>query len=393
MKAALHERLEGQGLRRFALAALAAALLAGAAAAAEPSPIRVGQELAGVLERGDKVEPDGSYFDVFALQGQAGQSLSIAMSSRAVDSVLALYVEGHDGPIAINNNADRRGRDARIDIVLPSNGRYLIVANSADPEEAGPYRLSVRERPVAAVSRPGARPIGLGKTVQGELSARSGRAGDASLYDLYQFRGRAGERVRLSLSSSAFEPYLSVHRAGQANDLAFARDHGQRSAEVALTLPADGDYEIWANAATPGQTGRYSLWLGRDGAEATPEVRAIAYGDTIRGELTAGDAKAGDDSFYDIYRFKAARGDEVTVTMRSPMLEAFLAVHRQGEARSIATASDDGFGGRDAELTFVAPADGVYEIWANTLGAGQRGAYVVSLEKIGRRTGEVARNP
>ena len=199
--------------------------------------------------------------------------------------------------------------------------------------------------------------------------------------------------MRLSLSSSVFEPYLSLHHAGQAGDLAFARDHGQRSAEIALTLPADGEYEIWANAATPGETGRYSLWLGRDGTPAAPEVRQIAYGDTVRGELTAGDAKAGDDSFYDIYRFKAARGDEVTVTMRSPMLEAFLAVHRQGEARLSPPPRTMDSGGRDAELSFVAPTDGVYEVWANTLGSGQRGAYAISLEKVGRRTGEVARNP
>ncbi|MDB5453859.1 MAG: peptidase [Caulobacteraceae bacterium] len=380
-------------MRRLACAGALACLLASTAAAAEPPQIRPGQTLSGALQKDDRLEPDGSYFDVFALQGRAGQNVAIDMSSRDLDSVVALYVEGHDGPIAINNNADRRGRDARIDIVLPSDGRYLIVANSAEPGESGRYRLSVREtRPVAA-ARPGGRTIGLGKTVQGELSARSGRAGDASLYDLYQFRGRAGDRVRLSLASNDFEPYLSLHKAGQAMDLAFGRDQGQRSAEVAVTLPVDGDYEIWANAATPGQTGRYSLWLGRDGAVVAPDVRPIAYGDTVRGELTAGDAKARDDSLYDVYRFKAARGDEVTVTMRSPMLEAFLAIHRQGQEGSIATASDDGFGGRDAELSFVAPVDGFYDVWANTLGAGQRGAYVISLERIGRRTGEVARNP
>ena len=142
-----------------------------------------------------------------------------------------------------------------------------------------------------------------------------------------------------------------------------------------------------------GSAGRYALWLGRDGAAAAPPIKAIAYGDTVYGELTAGDAKARDDSFYDAYRFRASRGDEVSVTMRSPMVESYLVVRRQGEDRVLATASDDGYGGRDAELSFVARADGVYEVWANTLGAGQRGDYVVSLERIGRRTGEVARNP
>jgi hypothetical protein len=68
-------------------------------------------------------------------------------------------------------------------------------------------------------------------------------------------------------------------------------------------------------------------------------------------------------------------------------------VRRPGDDRALATASDDGYGGRDAELTFVAPADGFYDVWANTLSAGQRGEYVISLERLGRHTGEVARNP
>lgn len=378
-------------------ASLCCALMGGAAAADATAPkpldLRVGQTITGGLVAGDRTEPDGSYFDVFAFEGRAGEGIAIEMRSKEIDAVLALYVEGREAPIALNDNAGRRGKDARIDAVLPQTGRYVIVANSATGGETGHYSLSVRETKPLRAMVPPARPILLGKTVQGELSSHSGRAGDASLYDLYRFHGKAGETVRASLSSNDFEPFVSLHRPGQAGELAFARDHGQRSAEVSVTLPIDGDYEIWANAATAGQAGRYALWLGRDGASDTPQIREIAYGDTVRGELTAGDAKARDDSFYDVYRFHAQRGDEVTVTMRSPMLEAYLAVHRQGQDRVLATASDDGYGGRDAELTFIAPADGVYEVWANSLGAGQRGQYVVSLERIGRRNDAVARNP
>lgn len=384
----------------LALAALAALLMAAPASArnegksAPPAPVlKVGQSVSGELKVGDRVEPDGTFYDVYAFDGAAGQTLTIEMTSRDMDSVLAFYAPGHEGPIALNDNADRRGRDARLQVVLPAAGRYLIVANAAQDGDTGHYKLSLREAQSLAVSRPKVRAIQPGKTVEGELSDRSGRAGDSSLYDLYRFRGKAGETVRVNLSSYVFEPYVSVHRAGQAADLGFARDQGQRAADLTVTLPADGDYEIWANAATAGQAGRYALWLGRADQTAQPEVRQIAYGDTIRGELTAADAKAGDNSFYDVYRFRASRGDEVTVTMRSGMVEAYLAVHKPGSAKPIATASDDGYGGRDAELSFVAPVDGVYEVWANTVSGGQRGLYVLSLEMIGRHNGEIAQNP
>ena len=49
-------------------------LLAGALLWPEPYAIRAGQDLSGVLEQGDRVEPDGSYFDVFALQGRQGRA-------------------------------------------------------------------------------------------------------------------------------------------------------------------------------------------------------------------------------------------------------------------------------------------------------------------------------
>jgi hypothetical protein len=378
------------------MAGLGLAMLAGAALAEAPTafaPIRLGQVVSGALKPGDRLEPDGTYFDAYVFDGKAGQSVVIEMRSADVDSVVGLYPEDGDGALAINDNANRRGRDAKLEVVLPRSQRYLVVANTAEPGDVGAYQLSVRAgKPVAAV-RPSARPILPGKAVQGELSDRSGRAGDASLYDLYRFRGKAGETLRANLASRDFEPFVSVRQAGQATDLAFARDRGHRSAELAVTLPADGDYEVWANAATAGERGRYTLWLGRDGEAATPEVRRIAYGDTVRGELTPSDAKAPDSSFYDVYRFKAARGDEITVTMRSPMLEAYLAVRVKGAPKELATAADDGYGGRDAELTFVAPADGDYEVVANTLSAGQHGQYVISIECIGRRSGQMAQNP
>jgi hypothetical protein len=383
-------------LKRLAFAVtlmLSTPLAASLAQAAEPTPIRLGHTITAELSEGDRTEPDGSYFDVYAFDGKAGEQISIDMRSKDVDSVLALYVEGQQGPIGINNDADRRGHNAKLDFVLPKDGHYLIVANAALPGETGAYRLTVNERKPIVEVRPSVRKITPGRAVQAALGERSGRAGDDSRYDLYRFHGKAGEAIRVSLSSNDFEPFVSLHAAGEKTELSFARDHGQRSAELRAVLPADGDYEIWANTATPGETGRYALWLGRDGEGAAPPARPIAFGDTVFGELTAGDGKARDDSLYDAYRFKASRGDEVSVTMRSPMVESYLIVRRQGDERPLITASDDGFGGRDAELTFVAPADGVYEVWANTLSAGQRGDYVISLEKIGRHTGEVARNP
>src|SRR6478672_1900838 len=84
----------------FAASLLLATALAGTAAqAADPTPIRLGHSIAAELSEGDRTEPDGSYFDVYAFEGRAGESISIDMRSKDMDSVLALYVEGQQGPI------------------------------------------------------------------------------------------------------------------------------------------------------------------------------------------------------------------------------------------------------------------------------------------------------
>ena len=366
------------------------ALAAGSAHAREEPLIRIGQAIEGELARGDQVQADGSFSDTYIFDGKAGQIVIVEMSSTDLDSYVGLFAEGAS-PIAYNDDARRRSRDARLNHVLPADGRYRIVVNSVDPGEQGRYRLTLKAGAPTRPTRPRARPIRTAKPVQGELGPGSGRAADDTSYDLYTFKGEVGETVRLSLTATDFDGFLSIHLPGREADLAFARSRG-RETELTFTPARTGLYEVRANTAVSGEAGRYSLRLDREATRpATP--RMIGYGDTVRAELTASDPKAYDNSFYDPYRFKAARGDEVTITMRSPMVDSFLSVRSAQEGRELASAADDGAGGLDAELTFVAPSDGMYEVWANTMGANQRGAYVLSIERIGKDAALVAATP
>lgn len=377
-----------------AAAGAAAMLAAGAALTAEPEqPIRLGQTVEGRLQAGDRQQTDGSLFDTYVFDGQAGQTVVVEMSSRDFDAYVGLFEIGdRQGPLVYNDNAGRRGRDAALNYVLPKTGRYVIVANAVEAGEQGAYRLALKTAQAPTPVRPRVQGLAVGKAVRGELGRRSGMAPDGSLYDLYAFTAKAGQRVRLNLTSADFTTFLSVHRPGEAQDLAFARERGDREAELIFTAPSDGRYEVWANAATPGEEGRYVLRLTQEGAAAPAQPQVIAYADTVRGELVPGDARAADGSLYDLYRFRGSRGDEVTITMRSSMVEPFLSVRAEGQARELASAADDGYGGRDAELTFVLPADGAYEVWANTLQPRQSGDYILAIERVGKASAQVAEN-
>ena len=52
-------------------------------------------------------------------------------------------------------------------------------------------------------------PIGAGEAVNGQLQTSDPVLGDGSYYDLYAFRGVAGQRIRITMRSGAFDAYLS----------------------------------------------------------------------------------------------------------------------------------------------------------------------------------------
>ncbi len=110
----------------------------------------------------------------------------------------------------------------------------------------------------------------------------------------------------------------------------------------------------------------------------------IRVGQTVRGELSATDSTAGDNSHYDLYTFRARQGERVTFTLRSSAFDAYLAVGRMegGEFDDIES-DDDGAGGTDARVTLTFGEAGDYLVRANSLSQGETGAYTLTAEAGG----------
>jgi hypothetical protein len=113
------------------------------------------------------------------------------------------------------------------------------------------------------------------------------------------------------------------------------------------------------------------------------EVRPLAPGDQIEGEIADGDANGPDDAYrYDSYAITATAGQRFEAVMRSDAFDTFLQVQPQGEDEDgVPLASDDdGLGeGTDSRLRFSAPTAGVYVLRARTLSGIEGGAYSLSL--------------
>lgn len=111
---------------------------------------------------------------------------------------------------------------------------------------------------------------------------------------------------------------------------------------------------------------------------------ALTPGRIATGTISSTDSVMGDGSNFDEWRFTAKARRRYKILLRSDAFDAFLALGKgRGSAWDQISTDDDGGGNSDAQLMFVAPADGEYIVRANTLNSGQRGEYTLALTDEG----------
>ena len=125
-------------------------------AACTMSAITYNQTVNGSLATSDcpvNLGGEPFYTDLYTFNGTAGQQVSIAMNSTAVDSYLVLHTPSGAGSLVDNNSGG--GNNARIPtsglFTLPETGKYTIEASSFNSFEVGSYSL-ILTGPTAAPS-------------------------------------------------------------------------------------------------------------------------------------------------------------------------------------------------------------------------------------------------
>ncbi|NIR45700.1 MAG: hypothetical protein GWN99_14970 [Gemmatimonadetes bacterium] len=105
--------------------------------------LSLGMESAGALGSGDCQLDDASYFDVYGLDGAAGDSIEVVMRSSQIDAFLLVsdldeIVLGTDN----DSGGGVNGTDAAITVVFDVPATVLIIANSLAELEIGDYSLT-----------------------------------------------------------------------------------------------------------------------------------------------------------------------------------------------------------------------------------------------------------
>ncbi|HEX8189180.1 MAG TPA: M12 family metallo-peptidase, partial [Pyrinomonadaceae bacterium] len=177
---------------------------------------------------------------------------------------------------------------------------YTVAANTTTgPRETavdiGAQRFIVRQ---AAASGCGSTPISIGQTVSGSLASTDCRAGQTgrvdAFVDLYTFRGRAGQRVRIQMNAAlkpasdpppaaALDTFLYLLGPDGAiiatNDDIVTFDDTDSRVPVSgfFTLPATGVYTVEATSYDNNDAGNYTLTLTDNSSSNSVSFSSSAY--------------------------------------------------------------------------------------------------------------------
>jgi len=346
----------------------------------EPGRIAVGDTTAGEIADGDAEGEDGGLYEDWAFTGRAGDRVQIALDSEAFDPIVRIgrVVDGVFTELASNDDGPDAGLNSRLIFALPDAGEYVIRAAPLNVGASGAYSLTLSEGPPPIE----ARNIRIGETVRGELTDDDGLGAGEIHADAYRFSGREGQRVRIDMTSTAFDTYLELQDENQVS-LASDDDGGPEgtNSRLIFTLPATGTYVVQARAFSDSR-GRYSLAISEVEPDKPPQP--LAFGASLEGEIGDTDSRDNDDRGYDAFVFEGREGQRVRAIMRSGDFDTYLQIgNAEGEFTPLAQ-DDDGLGeGTDSRLNFTLPADGSYVLRASPLGSDGKGLYALELTDRG----------
>ncbi len=357
-----------------------------------PRPAQVvrlqpGEAVEGELTDDDAFEEyEEKHYDLYAFEGHEGRRYAITLRSFDFDSYLIVGTGTGEDFEEITRNDDSGGNtDARVVLTPAESGTYAIRVTAFDGTSTGSYTVEVDELGSTGPLVVGA--LSMGDEVSGILDDSDQVSDDGSYYDLYTFRGREGQRISITMSSNDLDSYLEL---GQGTD-DFWGEHsdddsaGGLDARIIATLWTSGDFTIRANALYPEETGSYTIRLEELPESGPVDVRPITVGQTIEGTLEPSDAMLEDESYYDIYTFRADAGDRVSITLRSDDFDSYLSFGNwNGDDLDVTDSDDDsggGLSGLDSQLQLTIRSGGTYAIQVNSLGALETGGYTLELEE------------
>ncbi len=198
---------------------------------------------------------NGRPVHIYQFQGNTNQPLIAKLiGGKPGDWQLSPYLVllGPDRQIIASDDNAVRQRVAQVNVKLPVDGLYTLLASNGDPKETGRYSVIVERDPDS---------YSLDRIE--ELDSRSSRLNqDNSPFNISEFQGEQDRLVSIRASSSNFFPVIYLL---DSDDRVLATNEntvGDRNALLEYRLPKSGTYKVVVNSLRPQDRGTYRLTVG-----------------------------------------------------------------------------------------------------------------------------------
>ncbi len=210
----------------------------------QPQRLSVGDRVASTLRKQDFHRDRIAHH--YYVTGEAGDRVILDLISEDFDAFIEVI--GEQGRTRYDDDSGR-GFNSRLVYLFEESGSAIVVATSALGESTGSYelRLSPFDRTVTA-------------RYNGRLRADGRRAYDGRLFEVYEFAGRMGQSVTISLESEDFDPVLYLSYA-DGRHFAMDDDSGDNlNSLIDVVLPSTETYRIFVTPFYDGE-GAYRLTI------------------------------------------------------------------------------------------------------------------------------------
>jgi hypothetical protein len=222
----------------------------------EGRTIRLGSVVTGRLGLGSQTVQDGRPGEAWQLQGRAGDRVSIVLESDDFDSYLYLAGPGLDGVRTDDDGAG--GLNSLIELTLPADGPYQVVASALSSGSTGAYTLRVEEPLDLATLPIDGRTIDVGQAVEGQLGSADPVLVDGRRGQVWGLNGTAGQRLVIDLIAEGFDAYLYLAGPGLPEPLSDDDGGDGLNSRLTVTLAESGTYRLIVSSLSAG-TGPFTL--------------------------------------------------------------------------------------------------------------------------------------
>jgi hypothetical protein len=347
------------------------------------------EEASGALSIADVRGPDDSPMEAWAIEGEAGERVTIDLRAAEFDAYLYLIGPGFRDTQFDDDGAG--GCDARLEVTFLEDGTYTVVASSrtsgmgtytllatTDPEPAVPFTCGGVD-PAILEDLPTEGTIGPGATETGSFDGTEGTVRDERPAEAWLIQGRSGERLRVRLLSEDFDAYLFLLGPGITEVLTDDDSAGNLNSELTIDFPQDGVYRVVASALSGGARGTYTLEVGDPvNLEDLPtDGRQAVVGQTVSGSLSDDEPAVIDGRPGQAWELEGEEGQEVTIELVSEDFDPYLYV--VGPGMDLPVEDDDSAGDMDSRVEFEFPESGTYRIIVSAFSSGVGGEFEIRV--------------